>query len=207
MTKHALMELAERLSALPKISESGRNDDGIEGVAIPGVDCYDFDDLMKQAATQLRTAAAEGGECSKCAARDARANAIYRGPAHPDAAREHLLDRRLIAEPTDSGAGRGGWLPVESAPKGGGADYRTDPAWTDPPLILMKFPGGEISVARWEWYYAEGGCGYVEGLDAWVEPVSGEQLCLQYGTADGWQPLPPAIDTAIAGAAGEKDCG
>lgn len=60
MNNPALMELADRLAALPKISESGRNDDGIEGVAIPGVDCYHFDDLMRQAATQLRTAAAEG---------------------------------------------------------------------------------------------------------------------------------------------------
>jgi hypothetical protein len=81
------------------------------------------------------------------------------------------------------------WEPIETAPKGGGADMVTDPAWVDPPKILMKFEGGEVSVAYWDWYYAEGGAGYRDGF-AWIEPCSGEPLNLHYGEPTGWMPLP-----------------
>ena len=81
------------------------------------------------------------------------------------------------------------WLPIETAPKGGGAARTDDPEWIRPPRILMRFGGGEVSVAYWDWYYAEGGNGCTHGV-AWVEPVSGEQLCDHYGIPDGWMPLP-----------------
>ena len=81
------------------------------------------------------------------------------------------------------------WQPIETAPKGGGAELVTDPNWVEPPRILMKFEHGEISVAYWDWYYAEGGAGY-SGGEAWIEPCSGEQLSMHYGTPVSWMELP-----------------
>lgn len=84
------------------------------------------------------------------------------------------------------------WMPIETAPKGGGAIYTTDPNWVEPPKILVKFGDEAISVAYWDWYYAEGGGGYTDGF-AWVEPCSGEPLNLHYSSnPDGWMPLPTA---------------
>jgi hypothetical protein len=77
------------------------------------------------------------------------------------------------------------WLPI-----GGGAEYRTDPEWVDPPKILLLFADGERSIAYWDWYYAEDGNGYEPGMSAWVEPVSGEQVARHYGPPIGWRPLP-----------------
>lgn len=82
------------------------------------------------------------------------------------------------------------WLPIESAPKGGGAEYTTDPAWVEPPRILLLFGDGSQSVGYWDWYYAEGGHGRRDGLSAWVEPVSAEQLALHYDEPTHWMPLP-----------------
>lgn len=81
------------------------------------------------------------------------------------------------------------WLDMESAPKGGGADRVTDPGWVEPPMILLLFDGGNISVGRWDWYYAIGGNGYTGGL-AWIEPVSGEMVDLTYDAPIGWMSLP-----------------
>ena len=81
------------------------------------------------------------------------------------------------------------WQPIETAPQGGGADLVTDPAWVEPPRILLLFPGGVVSVGYWDWYYAEGGNGY-EGGTAWIEPCSGERLDRHYGPPTHWQPLP-----------------
>lgn len=111
MTTNALMELADRLAALPKISESGRNDDGVEGVAIPGVDCYDFDDLMQEAAAQLRTAAAEGGEVKPfgwlATYQNGEKELIYSLPTDPDY--EDIPSRvqpLYVHPPTDSDGDR-----------------------------------------------------------------------------------------------------
>ena len=83
-----------------------------------------------------------------------------------------------------------GWLPIETAPKGGGAELVTDPKWVAPPKILLRFGDEAISVAYWDWYYAEGGSGHTNGF-AWVEPCSGDPLNLHYSTPpDGWMPLP-----------------
>lgn len=81
------------------------------------------------------------------------------------------------------------WQPMETAPKGGGADDTRDCAWVEPPKILLRFGEESISVAYWEWYYAEGGDGFTNGF-AWVEPCSGEPLDLHYTTEpDGWLSL------------------
>lgn len=81
------------------------------------------------------------------------------------------------------------WQPIETAPKGGGAKFTTDPKWIEPPRILLLFGDGNISVGYWDWYYAEDGNGYAGGL-AWIEPVSGERLDLQYAAPVAWMPLP-----------------
>ena len=83
-----------------------------------------------------------------------------------------------------------GWQSIESAPKGGGAELVTDPNWIDPPLILLRFPCGSVSAARWDWYYAEGGRGCKSGV-AWIEPTSAEELIEHYGIPTHWQALPP----------------
>lgn len=81
------------------------------------------------------------------------------------------------------------WQPIETAPKGGGAELVTHPEWVQPPQILLLFKGGEVSVAYWDWYYAEDGAGYEGGL-AWVEPVSSERLDMYYDPPTHWMPLP-----------------
>jgi len=83
------------------------------------------------------------------------------------------------------------WQPIKTAPKGGGAEMTTDPAWVDPPRILLLFGGGEVSVGYWDWYYAECGRGFTGGEEtAWIEPISGEKLALNYDQPVGWMPLP-----------------
>jgi hypothetical protein len=82
------------------------------------------------------------------------------------------------------------WQPIETAPKGGGAEMTTDPAWVDPPRILLQFDKGEISVGYWDWYYAEGGDGYDPRYLAWIEPISGERLDEHVGKPTHWMPLP-----------------
>jgi hypothetical protein len=86
------------------------------------------------------------------------------------------------------------WQPIETAPKGGGAEFTSDPAWVQPPLILLLCDG-KVSVGRWQWYYAEGGVGYRAGLEAWAEPISGELLALEYGNPTHWK-LPAPLDAA-----------
>lgn len=83
------------------------------------------------------------------------------------------------------------WQPIETAPKGGGAKLVTDPLWTNPPLILIRFGDEGVSVAYWDWYYAEGGTGYRDGF-AWIEPCSGEFLNRHYSTPPtAWMYIPP----------------
>ena len=81
------------------------------------------------------------------------------------------------------------WLPMNTAPKGGGAELVSDVNWVDPPKILLLFnDDNAVSVGYWDWYYAEGGRGYSGGL-AWIEPISGERLDLNYDGPIGWQPI------------------
>ena len=81
------------------------------------------------------------------------------------------------------------WQTMDTAPKGGGAEYTTDPNWVVPPKILLIFADDEMCVCYWEWHYAEGGWGY-DGRPAWVEPCSGDLVVIHYGEPVGWQPLP-----------------
>ncbi|MCG7932118.1 MAG: hypothetical protein N0E44_18970 [Candidatus Thiodiazotropha lotti] len=81
--------------------------------------------------------------------------------------------------------------PMDTAPKGGGAELVSDPEWVEPPKILLLFEDNVFSVGYWDWYYAEGGMGY-EGGEAWTEPVSGERLDMHYDPPIGWMPLPKA---------------
>jgi hypothetical protein len=55
------------------------------------------------------------------------------------------------------------WQPIETAPKGGGAEMVTDPHWVEPPNLLLYCADGHQCVASWDWYYAEGGRGYGQG--------------------------------------------
>lgn len=83
----------------------------------------------------------------------------------------------------------GKWRPIETAPKGGGADRVDDPKWIAPPKILLYFPAeGAIEVGYWDWYYAEGGNGY-EGCSAWC---CGEYqpAAMGWDEPTHWMPLP-----------------
>ena len=82
------------------------------------------------------------------------------------------------------------WRTIDTAPKGGGAEMVTDPAWVEPPRILLRFEDGAVSVGYWDWYYAEGGRGCEDGI-AWIEPYSGERLSQHHPAATHWMPLPP----------------
>lgn len=121
---------------------------------------------------------------------------VHRGHPNPKAywawmhEDEQAKFRERATAALQAALGVGGWRSMDSAPKGGGAKYRTDPAWVEPPLILLSFPGGEQSVAYWDWYYAEGGCGFTDG-HGWCERISGELVHNHYGLPTGWQPLPP----------------
>jgi hypothetical protein len=81
------------------------------------------------------------------------------------------------------------WNSMDTAPKGGGADLVTDPEYVKPPLVLLLFPADKVSVAYWDWYYAEGGNGCTDGV-AWIEPISSEPLHMYYEEPIGWLPLP-----------------
>lgn len=77
------------------------------------------------------------------------------------------------------------WQPIETAPKGGGAEMVTDQNYIDPPNILLKFDNGKQAVCHYDWYYPKDGC-----ISGWVEPISGDQIALHYGEPTHWQPLP-----------------
>ena len=86
------------------------------------------------------------------------------------------------------------WQPIESAPKGGGAEFVTHPDWVEPPKILLKFDHSEIAMGRWDWAYADGGFYHSDGV-AWIDPISGEQLNLHFNNPTEWKhidlPSPP----------------
>lgn len=87
------------------------------------------------------------------------------------------------------------WQPMETAPKGSVGLKRNDDNYIQPPKILLLFALGlndefHFSVGYWDWYYAENGRGY-EGGEAWIEPISGERLDLNYDPPIGWMEIPP----------------
>lgn len=85
------------------------------------------------------------------------------------------------------------WRPIAEAPKGGGAEYTTDPTWIKPPSVLLYCGDGSQVVGYWEWYYAEDGAGF-RGGSAWVENSSGELVSGLCGEPTHFQllPAPPA---------------
>ena len=90
------------------------------------------------------------------------------------------------------------WQPMEAAPKGNGdiVEMAADPNWIEPPQILLRFGDEAVSVAYWDWYYAEGGLVFTDGF-AWIEPCSGEPLNLHYTTPPtGWKFLLESLTAA-----------
>jgi hypothetical protein len=82
------------------------------------------------------------------------------------------------------------WQPMETAPKPSAEPIKDLRSAKPPPRVLLRFGSEAVSVAYWDWYYAEGGNGCTDGF-AWIEPCSGEALNLHYSTPpDGWMPLP-----------------
>lgn len=81
------------------------------------------------------------------------------------------------------------WKPIETAPKGGGAERTDDPKWVDPPRLLMAFENGSMDICHWDWYYAPGGNGYEPEVSAWIG-AEGEQVARFQGDPIAWMPLP-----------------
>jgi len=90
------------------------------------------------------------------------------------------------------------WQPIETAPKGGGAEMVTDPEWVEPPHILLCFAdepepveSSRVVIAYWDWYYAPGGDGYRGDGSAWVIAFEGETTDRHFGNEPThWMPLP-----------------
>lgn len=89
--------------------------------------------------------------------------------------------------PTDSGAGRDGWLPIESAPKTGSI-LVTGGTWSAGDYSESPFRGVCIVL----WYVDHWRGDDLQSHDEWMRHKPTH-----------WRPLPPPKDTAIAGAAGE----
>jgi len=111
-----------------------------------------------------------------------------------------LPSREEIREALEA-AEKAAWQPIETAPKGGGAERVDDPAYTKPPTIRMLFGQEGQATVYWDWYYsAEMGDGYVDGLcdpswAGWVIEHAGEIAGLHFSTAPThWQPLPEPTD-------------
>ena len=82
------------------------------------------------------------------------------------------------------------WQPIETAPKGGGAERIDDPKWIDPPRILAWSDMRGITIVYWDWYYAPGGNGYEEGRSGWVDWSDAGASLTEADTPTHWMPLP-----------------
>lgn len=84
------------------------------------------------------------------------------------------------------------WQPIETAPKGNGdkVDDTTSPDYIEPPLLLLALADGAMSIGRWDWYYSELGRGHIDGVSAWTDDLSGEQLGIYHAEPTHWAPLP-----------------
>jgi hypothetical protein len=84
----------------------------------------------------------------------------------------------------------GTWNEINTAPKGGGAELATDPNWVNPPVVILLY-GDNIEIGYWDWYYAKGGNGYIEGQKAWVRESDGRTLSDHYEEGPiAWMPIP-----------------
>lgn len=86
------------------------------------------------------------------------------------------------------------WKPVDTAPKGGGAEFVDDPAYIQPPEILMTDESGQEFVVRYDAYYDVGGSGHDQGGDGWVLALTGEQLHFYVDNPRGWMRLPSELN-------------
>lgn len=83
------------------------------------------------------------------------------------------------------------WRDIESAPKGGGAEYVTDPNWVEPPRILMRFGDEGTAIVYWDWSYSEGGYNNRGQRDAWIIDYTIETSDLHFSNKPThWMPLP-----------------
>jgi len=80
------------------------------------------------------------------------------------------------------------WQPIATAPTGGGAESTTDPAWVEPPQLLVRVTDGRCHVVYWDSYYAALGGGF-DGVEwhGWREYLSGD--CPETEPTH-WMPLP-----------------
>lgn len=232
MTTHALMELAD-LPPLPKCwTGSPVSVVWSEDCEVTSREVFTDDQMhaygMQCAELALRTAAAEGGaETAKPWAHLVMTewnsiawwttDSAERAQQEADELMRYDSKRKLtvvsvyLHPPTDSGAGRDGWLPIESAPKDGTEVVLLLPATPDAPIrarsgywqewhdevaaefhntgeYLGQFPTGDgYGNFWWTW---EGDYGH--------EPPQAEYAAF---APTHWQPLP--APPAIAGAAGE----
>ncbi len=87
------------------------------------------------------------------------------------------------------------WQPIETAPKGVFSERVTDPGYVKAPLILLRFGDEGVSVAKWDWYYSDGGAGFERSKGCgWYEPCSGDPLNLHYSTPPThWMPVPEKL--------------
>lgn len=108
--------------------------------------------------------------------------------ANQDGAEYDRDDELAEARAALSAAKDGGWLPIETAPRGSGIDGPdsvSHPDYVDPPKLLLWTEEGPL-VGYYDWYYHPGyGCGAEDGESAWRDH-SGAKT---YG-ASAWQPLP-----------------
>lgn len=97
-----------------------------------------------------------------------------------------------------------GWQPISTAEKGGGAELVTDPAYVDPPSMLLLFANSAVAVGKWDWYYAEGGNGADETNGCgWIDTNELNPLYPCHGEPTHWMPLPAAPPIPSNGGAGE----
>lgn len=162
-------------------------------------------EVQKEILREVRNAYSTGYRAGQSVGVQYEQESLYahsesRAIAYVDAREDRL---RALSAPAAAPVEMDAWVPIATAPKGGGAEMVTDPAWVDPPEILLLFPSAKKAAAAqavgvWDWHYAPGGGGHA-GVSAWICPASGDLLAMYYGEPTHWQPLP---DAAIA-AAGE----
>ena len=81
------------------------------------------------------------------------------------------------------------WKPIDTAPKGGGAERVTDPKWVEPPTLLLDTPEGVV-IGSWDHYYGPSGAGY-KGCSAWT--FMGYLIAQEFGEPSFWMPLPKSL--------------
>lgn len=99
-----------------------------------------------------------------------------------------VAEEWLAASPQPPATHKGAWMPIETAPRGSGengpSDVR-DPAYVEPPHLLLNTAEGVI-VGYYDWYYHPGyGRGARFGESAWRDCNGGQAY-----EPTHWMPLP-----------------